>query len=503
MKEMKFIIGFIATTIFNVVSSQIYVGEILTHDGYQYLKLELKNDSTFISLPYELRQTFKYALTPKVNKTITVKARSEKREFTFSKINLDHIELQTNFTGRSQSIKLVRQLEPIEKNLSGYTGNFIDKNGNRAIIYVRNGYLHLMSPYTEETVSLKPVGKNKFWNTSGETTVFSQDVGTVFNSISISNRFGQVVELNRSHDYKVEEDWVMVDNDSIYVNIFIPAIEGKKPACLLLPGGGGQSQMENFEFEARLFASHGLIAMTFDKESVGKSKGQSFENYTFKEKALRYQQLFQYLQSHPEVASKKVGIHGPSEGGRLALTMGINLGSKVAFINATAAPIMTMTEGQLFATNNYSRNLGMSEEDIASTLTIWKNYYAGVINEKIDTTDFKRIRELQEKYQRAFLPPTSDILPLSPKKEDLIDNFVVSKAREIVSPVFLQYGENDERVDPMRSLQNFYQNISDNLDVTAELYRRGNHSMMTPEYQICIGYSYDKIKWLKSIGIIK
>jgi len=501
---MKFIIGFIVSTIFNVVSAQTYVGEVLTHDCYQYLKLELKNDSTFISFPYELKQTFKYAFIPKVNKKITVKARSENREFTFSKISHENIELYTNFTGINQSIRLMKQLEPIKKvNLSNYSGNFIDNNGNRAIIYIRNGYLHLMSPYTEETISLKPIGKNKFWSTSGETTVFSRDSNNGFNTITISNRSGQSVQLQRSYDYRVEEEWVIVDNDSIYINIFIPSIEGKKPACLLLPGGGGQSQMDNFEYEARLFASYGMVAMTFDKASVGKSKGQSFENYTFKEKALRYEQLFKYLQNHEEVNSKKVGIHGPSEGGRLALIMGINLGHEIAFINATASPIMSMMEGQLYAVNHYSRNLGMSEEDVITTLVVWKNYYSGILNEKIDTTNFNTVRELHDKYQRAFLPPQSDIIPLSPKKEDLIDNSVVMNANLLVSPVFLQYGENDERVDPIRSLQNFYQYISENLNVTVELYKRGNHSMMTPEFQICKGYSYDKIKWLKSIGIIE
>lgn len=125
------------------------------------------------------------------------------------------------------------------------------------------------------------------------------------------------------------------------------------------------------------------------------------------------------------------------------------------------------------------------------------------MNEKIDTTHFNTIRELRNKYQQAFLPPPSEIIPLSPRKEDLIDNSVVTDASKLVSPVFLQYGENDERVDPVRSLQNFYQNISENLNITAELYKRGNHSMMTPEFQICSGYSYDKIKWLKSIGIIE
>ncbi len=487
----------------NSIYGQIFVGEVATPNGFQYLKLEVKADTIFVSLPYEFRQTFPFNIKAEAGNDFTVKARAEQRTFQVKRVEFGQIELATNFTGTPQTITLMRQLEAMEEgDLDKYTGNFVDKNGKRAIVYVRNGYLHLMSPYAEQTVSLKPVSKNKFWSTSGETTEFFETSKNRFQALSITNRVGQQIKLERSHDYSVKEDWILVDEDSIYVNIFIPNLKGRKPACLLLPGGGGQPQMENFEYEARFFAAHGMVAMTFDKASVGKSNGQNFENYTFKEKALRYQQLFDYLKSHLEVDPKKVGLHGPSEGGRLALMMGINLGGEVAFINATAAPLMTAIEGQLYAANHYSRNIGMTEEEIVSTLMIWKNYYSGILNEKIDTANFATIRKLQAKYNRAFLPPTSDRIPLSPKKEDLMDNTVVADANKLVAPVFLQYGENDQRVNPLGSLQNFYQHISDRLDVTAELYKRGNHSMMTPEFQICSGYAYDKVKWLKSIGIV-
>lgn len=486
------------------IHAQTFVGEVRTPEGYQYMKLVIKGDSTFVSFPYEFRQTFKFGIKAKSGNSFITEARAESRKFNIQKITSDKIELATDFIGRSQSIVLKKQLELIKNDeMEDFTGNYLDENGNRAIVYIRRGYLHLMTPYEEQTVSLKSIGKNQFWSTSGESTSFKDNSDEGFLQLTVTNRHGEKVMLKRSFGYEVEEDWVMIDGDSIYVNLFIPNLKGKKPACLLLPGGGGRSQIENFIYEARLFASHGIVAMTFDKASVGKSKGLSFENYIFKEKTKRYRQLFDYLQSHEEVNPEKVGLHGPSEGGRLALMMGINLGSDVAFINATAAPLMTSIEGQLYAANHYSRNLGMTEEEIVSTLMIWKSYYHGILNEKIDTAHFSGIRDLRTKYKRAFLPPTSSLIPLSPNKEDLTDNSVVTEANKLKCPVFLQYGENDQRVDPMGSLQNFYQNISENMNATAEIYKRGNHSMMTPEFEICSGYSYDKVKWLKNIGIIK
>lgn len=486
------------------VNAQTFVGEIETPEGHQYLKLVIDRDSLFVSLPYEFRQTFGFGIEAKEGAEFLVEARAESRRFTFQKVAPDRVELTTAFTGRPQAVVLKKQLAPIEEgNLAGFTGNYVDDTGNRAVVYTRRGYLHLMTPYEEQTVSLKPVGANQFWSTTGESTVFTDYSDKEFQQLAITNRHGQEVKLRRSFSYRVIEDWVVVDGDSIYVNLFVPNLNGRKPACLLLPGGGARPQMDNAVYEARFFAAHGLVAMTFDKASVGKSKGRSFENYTFKEKAKRYQQLFDYLLSHEEVDPEKVGLHGPSEGGRLALMMGAGLGGRVAFINATAAPLMTSLEGQLYAANHYSRNLGMTEEEIISTLLIWKNYYQGILNEKIDTAHFFEIRELRAKYNRAFLPPTSDIIPLSPKKEDLVDNSVLTEAHKLECPVFLQYGEHDQRVDPTGSLQNFYQSISESGNVAAELYKRGNHSMMTPEFEICSGYAYDKAKWLKSIRIIR
>ncbi len=486
------------------LSAQTYFGEVLTPEGFEYMRLQLKEDSTFVSFPYEFRQTFSFPIKASKGKSIEVNARAESRKLTFKSIKEESVELSTNFTGYTQSIKLLRRANLIKDSaMPSYSGNFSDDHGNRAIVYIRNGILHLMSPYAEQTVSLKPIGKNQFWSISGETTRFSEKTDKGYRKLTITNRGGQSIELQRSFDFRIAEDWIPVDGDSIYVNMFIPNLAGRKPACLLLPGGGGRSQMENFEYEARLFASHGMVAMTFDKSGVGKSKGISFENYSFDEKAQRYEQLFKALQAHAEVDAEKVGVHGPSEGGRLALMMGINLGGELAFINTTAAPIMTMMEGQLYAASHYSRNMGMSESDMVTVLHVWRDYYSGILNQQLDTTNFSVIRELRNRYQRAFLPPQSRVIPLSPSKEDLVNNRVVGEASKIKSPVFLQYGENDERVDPMRSLQNFYQNASDELSITAEIYRRGNHSMMTPEFKICSGYAYDKIKWLRSIGIIE
>ena len=485
------------------IIAQVYVGETKLRNSYQYMKLEVKEDSSIISFPYVSRRTFKLPIEPKPGNELVVDIALDKIRFSVNINDENSIHLIHEQNGIQQNTKLVRQLDPIKSiDFAKYSGSYKDQFGNILIIYVRNGYLHMMSPFTEQTVSLKPIGKHIFWSVTGESTHFHKINEDCFQMLSISDRNGNNYELEKSFGYKIHEDWVHVDGDSIHIKIYIPEIPGKKAACLLLPGGGGMSQIENAAYEARLFASHGLVSLVFDKSGVGKSIGQNFENFTFQEKARRYQKLYSHLKSHEEVDANKVGIHGPSEGGRLALLMGINLGAEIAFINAVAAPVMSLEEGQLYAVNHYSRNIGMSENDIITTLGIWQNYYTGIINESIDTTHYEPVRVLQNKYPNPFLPPMSDRIPLSPNKEDLADSIILTKASMIKSPVLLQYGENDKRVDPVMSVQNFYRYAADDLPVKVKFYERGNHSMMTPEYEICPGYAYDKIKWIKSIGIL-
>lgn len=481
-----------------------FIGGFSLRGDYIYLKVTAENDSIKVSLPYTTRQKFDFAEKLSDNAQVQFNNGADQYSLTFSKVEQSQVEVQINVSGFNLEILLKRQGDPVpQEDLSKYEGNYIDENGHHLIVYSRHRYLHMMSPYTEQTVSLKPTGENQFWSSTGSTTAFSDEQKGQWQVIQVTFLDGQSKKLKRSFSYTIEEKWCMVDKDSIYAKVFFPEMKGDRPACLLLPGGGGRSQIDNFEYEARLFASHGIVAMIFDKSGVGQSKGEGFEQYSFLEKSKRYEQLFETLRNLKGVNSDYVGVHGPSEGGRLALMMASSLKDKIAFVNATAAPLMTMKEGQLFAVDHYHRNLGVAENDIVTILNIWRNYYDGIIRGQIDSTDFEHINQIRSQYQRAFLPPLRTELPLSPQKEDLMDQTVVENADQIECPVFLQYGENDQRVNPYKSIQNFYGQIKDRALITTEVYDRGNHSMMTPEYQICSGYAYDKIKWLQSIDIIK
>lgn len=502
MNFCKSLLFLVSLLISSLGISQVYVGEVIHGDRFQYAKITITDSLTTFSLPY-VDNDKKYVVAENIQTTPDWRVIRDLESWVFTTAISSNKLIGTLWdNGISQPVTFYRQLDALPINeLSKYEGVFEDNNGNRAVVYAENGYLHIMSPYTGRTMSLKPIANQRFWSVSGEQSVFKTTDTDELTELEITGRFQNVMTLKKLPPIKVEETWVPVGKDSLYAKIFIPPTDQKVPACLVLPGGGATG-MANYEYEARFFAAYGMVAMVFDKSGNGKSKGPgNFNLQTFEDKTAQYLQLFEFLQNQVNVDPTKVGVHGPSEGGRLALMMAIDE-PEIAFVNATAAPITSMREGQLFAINEYLRNRGIPEADNIAIRTIWNEYYAGIIAGEINPKTIEKANVFREKYDRLFLPPNAVALPASPNKDDLLNDRVAIQAAKIRCPVFLQYGENDGRVPADKSIQNFYKYVSKDVPITLKIYPRANHSFMTPEYEISHGYTKDKRLWLQKIGLL-
>ncbi|MDX1462983.1 MAG: prolyl oligopeptidase family serine peptidase [Marinirhabdus sp.] len=487
--------------VLSTLHGQQYVGEVLLGNTYQYAKIEVSDSLATFSLPY-LDKDKKYPVLGNINKDWHIQRSIETWKFSTSN---SEIKLKGTLSrnGTVQPIAFFKQLPALPENeLKPFEGVYADAQGHRAVIYAKNGYLHFISPYSERSMSLKPIGEHQFWSVSGEHTSFMNLGPSGFETMTLFNRFQHEVRLKKLPPIRVEERFIPVGRDSLFAKIFIPAETKLVPACLILPGGGAVG-MDNYEFEARYLAAQGMLAMLFDKPGNGKSKGSgNFQAQSFEEKNDQYLELFKYLQAHPKVDKSRVGVHGPSEGGRLALMMAIDE-PQIAFVNATAAPIMSMREGQLYAIDHYLRNRGIDEQDVIAIRNIWNEYYEGIITENIKSETIERANIFREKYERLFIPPNTQEIPLTPSASDLQNDRVAVEASKISCPVFLQYGENDKRVHPEKSLANFFKYANKDVPVSVSLYPRANHSFMTPEYEISHGYLHDKLEWLQQIGILK
>lgn len=484
-------------------TAQTFVGEVLYRSTYQYVKVKCEGDSCEFSMPFVDNQVkHSFVGNPAKRSVWEVQWGIEKWQFrTTAKDGL--LSGTLSIEVGQQPIVLYQQLEAIPRDKwSIYTGVYADEKQRKAIVHTSFNSLGMMSPYTEETVSLKTIEGSAFWSVSGERSHFSDLKNGVFQRLEITDRFGHKNVLKREASFRMEELWIPVGEDTLYAQLYLPGAAGKVPACLLLPGGGGTG-MDNYVFDAKYLAAYGVATLVFDKSGNGKSKGPNhFNQQNFEEKNDQYIALFNYLKKHPKVDASKTGVLGLSEGGRLALMMAIDLGDEIAFSIPIAAPIMTMKEGQFYAIDQHHRILNIDEIDNMKVQQIWDDYYTGISEGKIQSSTIASANHYRSKYGRLFLPPNSTQVPTSPKKEDLINDRIIKEAVSIRCPILLQYGENDQRVNPRKSLENFIPKVAGKNNIHVKIYPRGSHSMMTPEYKICPGYMDDKIKWFKMIGIL-
>ncbi|MEM9549111.1 MAG: prolyl oligopeptidase family serine peptidase [Bacteroidota bacterium] len=480
------------------VTGQVYVGNILLNTTMEYAKIIKEGDSWVLQFPIKNDTKTAFEANPFAGKgKIIFNGDCWDLEKVGNHSNGFDLKIE-NVEG-NQVVRFYLQNKPInDANIQEYVGMYVDDSKNISIIKNQFGRLQVISPYSGETVFLKPVGEGVFWSSSGELWRYDDSK----NRILHSTLNGKESNLSRQELFEIKEVWIPHNKDTLFGKYFVPRTNEKMyPACLMLQGGGAAG-LDNYMYESTFLAAHGVAVLLCNKSGEGRSKGESnFNLQTFDEKVLEYNALFEYLRSQPNVNKEKVGVHGISEGGRLAIQLSAyNQG--VAFVMAGAAPIMTLIKGQIYAMSHYHRDMNIDEETNLEIQNIWKRYYQDIIAEKIDSSNIENANRLRKKGQNLFLPPNSFGIPGSPRKEDLLSSKILDEIDQIESPVLLQYGENDHRVNPYKSLGNFERLIDDSVSWKAILYPRSNHSFMTPEYQIATHYLRDKLVWLKTQQII-
>ena len=125
--------------------------------------------------------------------------------------------------------------------------------------------------------------------------------------------------------------------------IFLDPNSQLHPAIVFLVGSGPNSTYtglytdfvrENLE---QIFLQHGVALMYFDKRGVGLSEGRWHRTDLY-ERADDARAAVQFLQQHPDIDPKRIGVVGHSQGGTVAQILGHLYGDSLAFIASLAAP---------------------------------------------------------------------------------------------------------------------------------------------------------------------
>lgn len=301
--------------------------------------------------------------------------------------------------------------------------------------------------------------------------------------------------LNR---YTRDSIYIPLEKDSIFGVLFLPEnVKAKKIPAVLLLQGGGDVGLSNYLYEARFFAENGIAALVCDKAGGGLSKGQSsWITQTFEEKSEEYFQLIKWLKNQEGIDPDKIGIHGMSEGGRLALDVALRHPKDIAFVNAVSAPVDSFKQNQLYAIYNLLLPRNFDYTVILETLSLWNQYFDEIANRKITKETIERANHLRKSYPDLYLPPDSTDLPRRPQSED-IHYSLGERINELGIPVLFQFGQEDTRVNAMKSISLIPE--KPNFDICN--YQDTNHSMSLSSGLINPKFLSDKKEWLKNIGM--
>ena len=150
---------------------------------------------------------------------------------------------------------------------------------------------------------------------------------------------------------------------------------------------------------------------------------------------------------------------------------------------------------QLYAIKNHFQSIGLHQDTSAFALKVWENYFDDIGKGQISVETLMLIEDLRNMApELRFRPGLSGNLPPRPLPQDVHFD-LVGRIDSIGCPVLFQFGELDNRVNPIESIRLIPKR--DNFNIVN--YSNTDHSMSLPNFNIQPQYMVDKSKWIKEV----
>jgi predicted acyl esterase len=264
------------------------------------------------------------------------------------------------------------------------------------------------------------------------------------------------------------------------------------PAILCLQGGGNVG-LDNYLYEPEFFAENGFVSLVCDKRGAGSSVGTTrWQQQSFAEKVEEYWHLIEWLKKQDHVNPDKVGVHGLSEGGRLAIAMSIERPEEIAFSINVSGPLESYKENRLYAIFNYLNQSNPSYSILIEAVSTWDQYLDEIARNEISERTVARTIALQKNSDFTYLPDPSTELPERPRPED-VHYSLPGELSAITSPTLFQYGALDQIVNATNSMALIPEKEIFNIIN----YSNTDHNMTLPNGDVHPDYDKDKLLFLE------
>jgi len=262
-------------------------------------------------------------------------------------------------------------------------------------------------------------------------------------------------------------------NVTLAGTLILPQSAGRVPVVVFLHGSGAESRWAS-RYLANQSASRGIASFIYDKRGVGTSTGdwRSASPDDLVQDAVA---AVARILEEPRVDSKRVGIHGHSQGGTLAPMVAVR-SPHVAFVVASAAAGQPMDSVELYSVLNFALPNARTARDSADAIG-----YATLL---VKAAYWSKPRTIVDSLAGVF-KDRSWFFPPPP-----IDNpyWTFSPAyamyqplewwQKVRVPVLLIYGAEDKRVPPVESSNRIHAALaaSGNRNVTTRIIAGADHT---------------------------
>ena len=166
-----------------------------------------------------------------------------------------------------------------------------------------------------------------------------------------------------AQENQVQEETVQFTSDHVRLSgkLFMPPGDSPFPAVVILQGGSSnvKAQRSTSEYYANRFAKKGIAALMYDKRGTGDSGGE-FRTSTFDDLVMDAINAVQFLKEQAKINPQKIGIFGPSQGGRIA-ALAAARSPDIAFIATLSTPLVPVADLCYFSSMDFLKRMGITD----------------------------------------------------------------------------------------------------------------------------------------------
>ena len=328
-------------------------------------------------------------------------------------------------------------------------------------------------------------------------------------SLIVLREPGRPERRGRKIDLRQEEVNFANGDTKLAGTLILPAAPGPHPAVVFVHGAGPATRM-SFMNWAKLFARHGIAALTYDKRGTGKSTGD-FRTSHFDDLASDVLAGVHLLKSRSDIKGKEIGLLGTSQGPWIMGLAAVKEKDLAFLVSSSGGPVTPGIQ-ETFARTWRVRDAGYTVEEVSQAEQVLVAYF-----DYLRSGGKERVAEVSSLWQAHKDKPWFKLLNLPgsdptvgewpPARRSFAAELFFDSAahyRQLRLPILALFGEADKTMPPQETIAAFEATLprKGKGQLTVEVFPGADHGFMLPAKSgdiahVAPGYFDKMIAWVK------